>query len=102
MHPRSDAINFDRFFRCVEVPDGWVFQVDTIHWASQIPVPQWKTFRRWKTPPNAARLMRAKSAALRDTRFFRVCRFCQELCNAGQLHGDICHGCAEHYLGIIH
>jgi hypothetical protein len=33
---------------------------------------------------------------------FRRCRFCGERFPPERRHGDVCHGCAEKHLGVIH
>ena len=33
---------------------------------------------------------------------FRTCRYCKETLGPEHMHGDVCHGCAERYLGVVH
>lgn len=84
--------------------DGWVFLVGVVRWRGpHAPWVDWRAFRRWKTMPNEDRLARARAGALRDTRFFRRCTYCETLCNVGHMHErDICQSCAERHLGVVY
>lgn len=33
---------------------------------------------------------------------FRNCRYCERRLPPEHMHGDVCHGCAEIYLGVVH
>jgi len=33
---------------------------------------------------------------------FRNCRYCKESLPPEHMHDDVCHGCAEKYLGVVH
>ena len=92
------------YFRCVETEGTWTFDVGLVRWLSPYePSMHWQPFRRWKTPPGKARLQRARTAAMRDRRFYRTCEHCHEVCNAGHMHDrKTCQGCAERYLGVVH
>lgn len=45
----------------------------------------------------AARRVRAARA-----RALTRCRFCREQNVPGHMHEDVCHGCAERHLGVVH
>lgn len=96
--------DFDHFFQCVEADGHWEFQVGVIAWdGSHTPRTDWKKFRSWHTQPDATQLVDARTAALKNPRFFRTCTQCGELNNAGHMHDqDICQGCATRYLGAIY
>jgi len=53
--------------------------------------------------PQRAELDRASRHArgLR-TRSLAQCRYCAERMVPGHMHGDVCHGCAERHLGVVH
>lgn len=70
---------------------GTVLQVGVVMWSSPAdPEIRWKDFRRWRKPPSEERLKAAQDLALGDPRFFRWCRFCERLNNAGHMHdGDV-------------
>lgn len=96
-----DELN--EYFRCEEQAGTWVFQVGIVNWDCQTPFIKWQTFRRWKTRPNEARLVKARAAAEANPRMFRRCLLCDEICNAGHMHSDdTCQGCAERHLGVVH
>lgn len=97
-------MNFDEFFRCLEKPDGWHFQVATVDWPHPAtPALKWTTFRLWKTEPTDDRLQKARAAALTRPRYFRTCSLCHKLTNAGHMHDDqTCQGCASRHLGIVY
>jgi hypothetical protein len=44
-------------------------------------------------------LCKAQSARRRE---FRKCRYCKKLIPAEHRHGNVCHGCAERYMGCVH
>lgn len=94
----------DGFFQCVENAGRWEFQVGTVQWdGPHTPHIEWKTYRSWRTQPNAARLARARASAIKEARFFRTCKSCDRIRNVGHMHDpQICQGCAERYLGVIH
>ena len=94
----------DQYFHCVKTDDHWDFQVATVNWPHpHEPELAWVTFRRWKTVPGPARLQKARTAALANPRFFRICSRCKELNNAGHMHDQqTCQSCAERYLGVVH
>lgn len=96
--------NLAHFFRCVETAEGWSFDVDVICWPHpSSPESGWIPFRKWKTAPDAARLQKARTAALGDPRFFRTCSMCHELNNVGHMHDlKTCQSCAVKYLGVCY
>lgn len=91
-------------FQCVENAGRWEFQVGVVTWdGPYIPEMAWKTYRRWSTPPDATRLARARASAISEPRFFRTCKRCSGIKNAGHMHDQqTCQSCAERYLGIVH
>jgi hypothetical protein len=81
----------------------WLFEIARVEWTGHEPCTVWYPYRTWITPPPAARLARTKESALADRRAFPLCRMCDELQLRGQMHRrDVCHGCAEQFLGIVH
>lgn len=102
VHLPPDDEPGDELFRCVEEGDGWEFQVAVVQWTGHEPWGEWKTFRRWKTAPDAGRLQRAEAAARRDRRFFFTCSLCGETQQTGHAaSGDVCQRCAQEKLGVI-
>jgi len=98
----SDELS--EYFRCEEQNGTWVFQVAVLSWDGPCtPVHDWKTLHRWKTQPDETRLAKARAKAVADPRFFRHCTLCSEVCKAGYMHSDdVCQGCAERHLGVVH
>lgn len=94
----------DRYFQCVEADGHWEFRVGKVIWLDPgTPGVEWKKFRSWLTEPAAARLAAARTEALKNPRFFRTCKRCGDLNNAGHMHDkDICQSCATRYLGVIY
>ena len=94
----------DHFFRCVQGDGGWLFQVEIVRWEGpHTPRGDWITFRRWQTAPDEKRIQKAKAAAMAQSRFFGTCSMCHELHNVGHMNGsDVCQGCAEQKLGLVH
>lgn len=94
----------DRYFQCVESAGRWEFQVGVVTWdGPHSPGMVWKHYRRWNRRPDAARLARARAAALTVPRFFRTCTRCGALRNAGHMHDpQTCQSCAERHLGVVH
>lgn len=82
----------------------FVYWVGRVRWHSpHEPSLYFTPFRHWKKHPTPAMLARARQAALRDRRFFRVCERCQHVNNVGHMHdAHTCQGCAERYLGVVH
>lgn len=100
------SVELDRFFRCERTAAGWEFQVMQISWLRPDgPCEEaWKSYRCWRTEPDAARLAQAKASALLAPRFFRACRFCDRRDATGNMviqNGASCMDCAEKHLGII-
>jgi len=83
---------------------GWVFQVGVVTWPEvHTPGLAWKTFRQWKTQPDASRTCRAQAAALRQSRFFRTCSSCHEITNAGHMADvETCQSCASREFGVLY
>lgn len=94
----------DHFFQCAENAGRWEFQVGVLTWEGpHTPRIVWKTYRSWRSQPNADRLARARAAATKEPSFFRTCSRCRDLKNIGYMHDQqTCQGCAERYLGVIH
>ena len=91
------------FFRCEETAHGWSFQVATVVWQGHYPDLEWTTFRHWKTAPDPARLEKARTAALANSRYFRTCTRCKKKKNAGNMEDDhTCQSCAPFHLGLIY
>lgn len=60
-------------------------------------------FRSWKKQPTPAMIARARQAALRNRKYFRICTRCHRITNDGHMHdSNICQGCAERYLGVVY
>jgi hypothetical protein len=96
--------DLSQFFRVHQLEDGWAFDVGVVQWPSPYsPELKWCQFRLWSRKPDAARIARAQAAALRQPRFFRRCTTCNELHNAGHMHGpDLCQSCATEKLGVVY
>lgn len=94
----------DEYFRCIGTDEAWEFQVGVVTWeGAHTPNLVWKVFRRWNSPPDASRIQRAKAAALRQSRYFRTCKTCYEVTNAGHMFdAEICQSCAERQLGVVY
>ena len=94
----------DDFFQCVPTPKGWAYQTGIVRWPHpHTPELEWITVRRWKTPPDAARLARARKAVLAQRRFFLTCSICHQVQNIGHMHGDdVCQGCASRESGVLY
>ena len=82
----------------------WVFEVAVVTWDGPYdPSLTWKPFRYWKTEPDEARITRAKEAALRATRFFKLCSYCKKINNAGHMcDNTTCQSCASEHLGVVY
>lgn len=93
----------DEFFRCDQTANGWVFLVGVANWEGAHSYNlEWFPFREWKTAPTKERLSRARSSALAQRRFFRVCSLCHQSTNAGHMFDEqICQACAQGHLGIV-
>jgi hypothetical protein len=92
----------EALFRCVESEEGWEFQVATVSRHGHEPWSEWKTFRRWKTEPDAARLARAEIGARRDRRFFVTCTLCGEMVQTGDAcDPSVCQRCAQEKMGVV-
>ena len=91
------------FFRCLEDTDGWTFQVGVVAWEGHAPHPEWLPFRHWQTAPDETRLQKDRASALTRPRFFRICKMCRRLNNAGHMHNHhTCQSCAERHLGVVY
>ncbi|MDB6071678.1 MAG: hypothetical protein JWL81_2849 [Verrucomicrobiales bacterium] len=91
-------------FRVLEAQGQWQFQVGIVAWPQpHTPEIRWVTFRTWKRPATESRITLAKAAARRSSRFFRTCKCCDKLKNAGHMHDpQTCQSCAEREFGIAH
>jgi hypothetical protein len=96
--------DLEGFFRATQAEGGWLFEVAVVQWhGPHSPELRWHVFRRWKRPPDAARLARARAAALSTPRFFRLCTTCNTRRNAGHMHDrDLCQKCAAEHHGIVY
>lgn len=103
MKPSGTSFSPNDFIRVRQQDAVWLFEIAGVEWTGQEPRTVWYPYRTWKTPPSLARLARARESALADRRAFPLCRMCGELQLRGQVHRrDVCHGCAEQFLGIVH
>lgn len=94
---------YDEYLQCIEGAYGWEYQVARVWWVGHEPEIRWKTYRRWHSQPDGARLARTKAAALANPRFFRTCSLCGEVNNAGHMHKkEVCQGCARQQLGVVY
>lgn len=82
----------------------WVIEVNVIQWEGPYtPLCDWRVFRSWDKQPSEKSIRRAKSAALKQSRFFRRCKMCDELNNAGHMHDkEVCQSCAERHLNVLY
>jgi len=97
--------DLDQYFLCVETSGRWEFQVGVVSWVDGPHSPRlvWRPFRTWTKRPNTDRLARAKTAALRNPRFFRICTRCGQLTNTGLMHDrETCQRCASRLFGILY
>ncbi len=100
--PKTDEL--DGFFLCSEKTDGWVFHVGIVRWdGPHTPRMEWIPFRIWKKQPDNARLRNARSAALKQQRFFVTCSMCHMLTNKGHMCDQlICQSCAQREFGVVY
>ena len=97
--------DLDQYFQCVEISGRWEFHVGVVRWVDGPHSPRlvWKPYRKWTKPPTAERLARAKAAALKDARLFRVCICCSHCHNAGHMFDkQTCRDCASRLFGILY
>lgn len=82
----------------------YVLEVGIVEWQGpHTPVVQWRVYRTWDTPPDEEALRAAYDLLLLDPRYFMRCQRCRALTPTGCMHDDeLCQGCAEQYLGVIH
>lgn len=82
----------------------YIFWVGRVKWnGPHSPELYYTPFRQWKKIPTDSMLARARQAALRDRRFFVICKRCKQINNVGHMHdSNICQGCAERYLGVVY
>ena len=83
---------------------GCVLEVCTIRWKSPAePIARWKVVRRWPSAPPSDELDAATSDLLKDPRYFLLCTICRIQVPRGHMHSDeVCQGCAEKHLGVVH
>lgn len=98
------SAELEQYFRCMKTEQGWEFQVGVVTWPEvYTPDLVWKTFRLWKTQPDASRTGRARAAALRQPRFFCTCLLCHETLNVGHMEdAKTCQSCASRELGVVY
>jgi hypothetical protein len=99
-----DAELIADFMRLQETEDGTRLEVAVVEWAGPAsPTLHWKTYRRWRKPPTADRLIAAQQKALGTSRYFRICQHCGERVNASHMDDNItCQSCSERYRGVVH
>jgi len=104
MKPPGTSFSPDDVMRVRQQDAVWLFEIAGVEWGGyHEPREVWYPYRTWKTPPTAERITRTKEAALADRRAFPLCRMCSELHQRGQMHSrDVCQGCAEQFLGVVH
>jgi hypothetical protein len=78
----------------------------SIEWPSPAPPPDFVLCDPVHVPPPvdlerlSAAIDRARAAGVARR---RTCRFCGNSFNPGRMHaGDVCQGCAERHLGVVH
>jgi hypothetical protein len=84
-------------------PDAIELRLPTIVWQIH-PIPSSRLWKRIEFPVAISEVALAISAAreARSTQFHR-CRFCGDLYPPERRHSDdVCHGCAENHLGVVH
>jgi hypothetical protein len=87
-------------------PEAIEFRLPTVRWLHPgLPVPTSQLWRRITyefAPPEGLAKLIASSRAARK-RQFKTCRYCRNRVPPEHRHGgDVCHGCAEQHLGIVH
>ncbi len=87
------------------VADGVEVRLPTVVWhGAHTPIATTRYWRRisWAdaTDDRLIALFDKGKKARRSE--FRPCRFCRERVPLEHRHGDVCHGCAERHLGVIH
>jgi hypothetical protein len=81
-----------------------LLQVMQIAWPSPgSPRTYWRTVSRLPVDASPAAIAKARRAALRNPKHFRVCQECGELKPSGHMHDDkICQSCAERSHGVVY
>ena len=99
-----DADLIAAYIRLQEVDGETHLEVAAVDWdGPSNPVLRWTAYRRWRRPPSAEQVVAAQEKALGQPRFFRVCRLCRTLQNAGHMFDrKICQSCAETRMGIVY
>lgn len=92
----------DEYLRFRQADGSWVLEVGRVEWPHpHEPCLIWTPFRTWTREPRAEQVLAARTAAIEQ--YFRTCVHCHELCHIGHMHDQqICQGCAEGVLGIVH
>ena len=84
-------------------------RLPTTEWTqgAYAPAPSSRYWKRTKVPSPGKLNMKKVKALIDEARSVRAaeyvaCRFCGKKCPPEHRHGDVCHGCAERHLGIVH
>lgn len=81
-------------------------RIPTVVWTGGTHSPV-QTTRPWQVQPwsdltqDRLQQMLVEAKEIRRSEFAR-CRFCGNLVPVEHRHDDVCHGCAEQHLGIVH
>lgn len=99
----SDAELIKEFLRVRAAGGLTMLEVAVVEWIGHSPSLRWDVYRRWAHTPDDEQVSRAERKAIGSSRYFRRCGLCGERWNVGQMHSrEVCHGCAERHLGVIH
>ncbi|MFT7620611.1 MAG: hypothetical protein ACI97A_004268 [Planctomycetota bacterium] len=84
--------------------DGLSLEVLMISWdGPHSPISEWRQAETLEPDPSQAKIDRAVKAVLSNPNFFRVCYMCEQRNPVGWMHSeDVCQGCAENHLGVVH
>jgi hypothetical protein len=90
----------------VITPETMELRLPTIEWTMGAygPAPSSRLWKRVKIDTLVDKNLLKLLLSARDARVkeFLVCRYCKRELGPERMHDDVCHGCAEKHLGIVH
>lgn len=100
---RDEQLRED-FLRLREIDGVVSLEVAIVEWnGPHAPELRWVVAQRFASTPSLDEMRRTQQRVLEDPSFFAQCSMCNERCNIGHMHSrDVCQGCAEAHLGVIH
>jgi hypothetical protein len=90
-------------------PDAIEFRLPTVEWThgSHGPAPSSRYWKRIKVPDSGQLNEKRIQSLIDEARSVRaaefvICRYCGENFPPEHRHDDVCHGCAERHMGVVH